>query len=421
MGKLSRKRRSVEETAELDMLADTIEDEIIDLVDPVEETTPAPDDVPTGKENLADTLDGGPADENSETIETNLDLFLVEGEELDDTLDEALMGVNVGDSNETLPHKNDADLDFEESLVKMFETTELLAAELVEKSFQAEKEEEKSLTVGEDPLDDGNAKRGLAARDTDETAGTGEIIESEDQLPENLFVNLELVKKIPGKEDGAPSVNTKPEETSAKTNWIDSSRYYPLAVQAIDSKISKYEQEVEKLVVEKEQLKKIYVHLRSILYLEGEELRKAVLLILGKYWSLKLSFLNKTRGVGFNENILIRYNGRRILAKIKSTSRVSPSHKFITQMWQDLHYSGLGASADGALIVNYSTETDPKDRTLAYADENEDQLEDLIFIDTRVLYKLTAAIIDGHLSVEDAKKILFKKGRVEFYSADLGF
>jgi hypothetical protein len=27
---------------------------------------------------------------------------------------------------------------------------------------------------------------------------------------------------------------------------------------------------------------------------------------------------------------------------------------------------------------------------------------------------LTAAIIDGHLSVEEAKKILFKKGRVEF-------
>ena len=113
-------------------------------------------------------------------------------------------------------------------------------------------------------------------------------------------------------------------------------------------------------------------------------------------------------------NILIQYNGRKILAKIKSTSSVYPSHKFITQMWQDLHYSGLGARADGALIVNYNIETDPKDRSLAYADDNEDQLDDLIFIDTRVLYKLTAAIIDGHLSVEEAKKILFKKGRVEF-------
>jgi len=421
MGKLSRKRKSVEDTAELDMLADTLEDEIIDLVDPVEEAAPAPDAVSTSKKEPAGTLDGEPADENLETIETNLDLFLVEGEELDDTLDEELMGVNVGDSNGRLSHKNDVDLDFEESLVEMFESTESLAVDLLGESSQTEKEVEESLTVGADPSDDGNDQQGLAARAIDETAKTGEVIESEDQLPENLFVNLELVKEATGNKDGATVVDKEPETTPEKTNWVDSSRYYPLAVQAIDKKIAEYEQAVEKLVAEKEQLKKVYLNLRSILYLEGEELRKAVLLILTKYWSLKLFFLNKTKGVGFNENILIRYNGRRILAKIKSTSRVSPSHKFITQMWQDLHYSGLGARADGALIVNYNTETDPKDRSLAYADEDEDQLDDLIFIDTRVLYKLTAAIIDGHLSVEEAKIILFKKGRVEFYSTDLGF
>jgi hypothetical protein len=400
MGKLSGKRKSVEETVELDMLADTIEDEIIDLVDPVEETAPAPDDVF--------------ADKNLETVETHLDLLLAEEEDLDDTLDEELMGVNVGDSNGTATHKNDADLDFEESLVEMFETTELLATELLEESSQTEKEEEESLGVGKDPSDDDKAKQGLAPRAADESAGTGEVIESEDQLPENLFVSLEPVKEAPDKKDGATAVDPEPEAAADKSNWIDSSRYYPLAVQAIDRKIAEYEQEIEKLVAEKEQLKKIYVHLRGILYLEGEELRKAVLLILGKYWSLKLFFLNKTKGIGFNENILIRYNGRKILAKIKSTPRVSPSHKFITQMWQDLHYSGLGARADGALIVNYNTKTDPKDRSLAYANEDEDQLDDLIFIDTRVLYKLTAAIIDRDLSVEEAKKILFKKGRVEF-------
>jgi hypothetical protein len=400
MGKPSGKRKSVEETAELDMLADTIEDEIIDLVDRVEETAPAPEDVS--------------ADKNFETVETHLDLLLAAGEDPEDTLDEDLIGVNVGDSKGRLTHRNEADLDFEESLVEMFETTELLAAELVGESSQTEKEEVESLGVGKDPSDDGNAKPGLAPGATDEPAGTGEVIDSEDQLPENLFVSLEPVEEAPGKKEGAPAVDGEPEATSHKTNWIDSSRYYPLAVQAIDRKISDYEQEIEKLVAEKEQLKKIYVYLRGILYLEGEELRKAVLLILGKYWSLKLFFLNKTKGIGFNENILIRYNGRKILAKIKSTSRVSPSHKFITQMWQDLHYSGLGARADGALIVNHNTKTDPKDRSLAYAGEDEDQLEDLIFIDTRVLYKLTAAIIDGHISVEDAKKILFKKGRVEF-------
>jgi hypothetical protein len=421
MGKLSRKKKSVEDTVEVDHLADTLEDEIIDLVDLIDEKDVGLDNVPTGKEEAAGTCDGEHAEENLETIETNLDLFLVDEEELDDTLDDELMGVNIGDSNATQTNKDDADLDFEKSLVKMFETTELLAAELVEKSSQTAKEREESLTVGAAPSDDGNVKRELAARATDETAATREVIEPEDELPENLFVNLEPVRKVPRKNDGATAVAKDSEATPDKTNWIESSRYYPLAVQAIDKKISEYKQQIDKLVAEKEQLKKIYVHLRSILYLEGEELRKAVLLILGKYWSLKLSFLNKTRGVGFNENILIRYNGRRILAKIKSTSGVSPSHKFITQLWQDLHYSGLGASTDGALIVNYNPGTDPKDRTLAYADEDEDHLDGLIFIDTRVLYKLTAAIIDGHLSVEEAKKILFKKGRVEFSSADLAF
>ena len=60
-----------------------------------------------------------PRDENLENGRGRISIFfLVDGEELDDTLDEELMGVNVGDSNGTLTHENDADLDFEKSLVK---------------------------------------------------------------------------------------------------------------------------------------------------------------------------------------------------------------------------------------------------------------------------------------------------------------
>jgi hypothetical protein len=331
------------------------------------------------------------------------------------------MGGTTGDSSETLTKKSDADLDFEASLVELFESSESLAAELLEESPQTEEEEKESLGVGKDPSDEGNANLGLAAEASDHTGGTGEVLESEDELPDNLFINLEPVKEAPSKPHDLTAIDGKPEVTSDKTNWIGGSRYYPLAVHALDRKIAEYEQEIEKLVAEKEQVKRTYVPLRSILYLEGEALRKAVMLIFAKYWSLKLLFLNKTKRARFDENILIKYDGRKILAKIKSTSSVSPSHKFIPQMWQDLRYSGLGARADGALIVNYDIETDPKDRSLAYADEDEDQLDDLIFIDTRVLYKLTAAIVDGHLSVEEAKKILFKKGRVEFYSAALAF
>jgi hypothetical protein len=73
----------------------------------------------------------------------------------------------------------------------MFETTELLAAELVEKSSQTKKEGEESLTVGADSSDDGNVNLELAAKATAETAGTGKVLESEDKLPKNLFVSLE--------------------------------------------------------------------------------------------------------------------------------------------------------------------------------------------------------------------------------------
>ena len=41
-----------------------------------------------------------------------------------------------------------------------------------------------------------------------------------------------------------------------------------------------------------------------------------------------------------------------------------------------------------------------------------------MFIDTPVLHKLTTAVIDGDLSFEEAKKLLFRKGRVEFDSTD---
>ena len=124
--------------------------------------------------------------------------------------------------------------------------------------------------------------------------------------------------------------------------------------------------------------------------------------------------MNKEKRIGFKENILIKHNNRIVIVKIKGTHSVTPSHKFITQVWQDLHYSGLGTRADGALIVNFDIGNDPEVRRIPYADEDAEELDDLILIDTRVLHKLTTAIIDGALSVEEAKKILFKKGRVEF-------
>jgi hypothetical protein len=147
--------------------------------------------------------------------------------------------------------------------------------------------------------------------------------------------------------------------------------------------------------------------------LKDEELKKAVAKIFSDFWSLKISHMDKTKSAEFRENILIEDNGRDILVKIKGTHEDYPSIKFITEVWKDLHYSGLGTGAEGALVVNYGLEKNPKERNLAYAEDKE-QLGDLIFIDARVLYNLTAAIIDADLTIEEAKRILFKKGRVEY-------
>jgi hypothetical protein len=391
MEKVSMKRKSVKDRVEYEIREDDLEGEIIDLVDP--------------------------ADDYLETIETSHNLSEVEFDDLADTLDEEFRGIDARDSKGKPTGEKEMNPDFEQALVQLFESSELAAAKLIEEEFREKEPVKKSIEADDDHRGGSLAHGDSRAQATNEKDGTESIPKPKKEFSKNLFLNIEVVEETPGGEAGAKQaalVDGKPGVTSAKTNWLDSGRYYPESVQTIDREIAEYEKKIEKLVHKKRKIKKTYEQLRSILYLEGEELKKAVAIILAKYWSLKLSFMNKAKRAGFNENILIKHNNRIIITKIKGTHSVYPSNKFITQVWQDLHFSGLGARADGALIVNYDIENSPESRRLAYADEDAEQLDDLIFIDTRVLHKLTTAIIDGDLAVEEARTILFTKGRVEF-------
>jgi hypothetical protein len=384
-------KKSAKDTAEIEIREDNPDDEIIDLVDL--------------------------ADEYLETLETTLNLSDVEFDELADTLEEELVGIDARDNIEVDESENETHPDFEKALLELFESSESAAAKLIKEEFHQEESAEKPVDADDHLSDVSMVHNKPRAQVTNEKDGSQNIPEPKKEFPKDLFLNLEVAKEAPNREVGADqdtSVNKKSKVTSDKTNWLDSGRYYPESVQAIDRKIAEYEQKIEKLEVKKKKIKKTYEKLTSILYLEGEELKKAVAIILAKYWSLKLSFMNKEKRAGFNENILIKHNNRIVMAKIKGTHSVYPSHKFIAQVWQDLHYSGLGTRVDGALIVNYDIENKPEARHLPYADEDAEQLDDLILIDTRVFHKLTAAIINGDLSVEEARKILFKKGRVEF-------
>lgn len=419
--KLFRKKNLPEDTVEIGVRADDNEDEILDLVDSLEEDSFTPNDTVSGEEEPVGALSEEPSDEKTEKgLETDGEVI----DELEDTLDEELIEGDDWRSPQAPVSENMTDQNLEEALLELFESSDLIASELIEEGQKTGEKNEEHFSVDSDRLHDNPADLEIAADSTREKDTTGKRPEPEDAIPENLFVDIKLGKgaldeKAFTVEPAAP--RRESEMTPDGIHWISNDQYYPVAVQTIDRKVARFEQEIEKLIAEKEELKKKYEHVRSILYLKDEELKEAVAEIFTKYWSLKITYMDKRKRAGFGENILIKYSGRDILVKIKGTYNDYPSHKFITQVWQDLHYSGLGTSAEGALIVNYDSEKNPKDRNSAYIDEDEDQLEDLIFIDTRVLHKVTTAIIDNDLSPEKAKEILFKNGRVEFYSADLAY
>jgi len=418
--KLFRKKKLLEDIPELRIYADDNEKEIIDLVDSAEESAIALDDVPTSEEESTETSNVEPADENLETIETNLDAFLVDGEELEDTLGAELIEIDDRRSPQAPVSENMTDQDLEEALLVLFESSELIASELIEEGQETGEKNEEHFSLDSDRLHDSLADLELttsAASGKDVTERTPEL---EDEMSKNLFVDLKSGKRGPSEAARATESASSRRESEMATDkiaWIESDQYYPIALQALDKKIAEFKQELENLTAEKEELKKKYECVRSILYLKNKELKKAVAEIFTDYWSLKISHMDKIKRAEFKENILIEHNGRDILVKIKGTLEDYPSIKFITEIWKDLHYSELGTSAEAALIVNCGLEKNPKERNLAY-EEDKEQLEDLIFIDTRVLHNLTTAIIDGDLTIEEAKKLLFRQGRVEFDSTD---
>jgi hypothetical protein len=133
------------------------------------------------------------------------------------------------------------------------------------------------------------------------------------------------------------------------------------------------------------------------------------------HWKLKVLDLENRKTAGFKDDILVEHDGRKVVFKIKSTSANRPPIKYITQLWQDLHYSGLGERVEGGLILNQDIKRDPRDRSPAYTGEDEEYLHDVVFLETRVLYHLTLAIVDYGLPLQEANELLLRKGRVEFH------
>jgi hypothetical protein len=244
----------------------------------------------------------------------------------------------------------------------------------------------------------------------------------EEDLFSELLDDLESTERAVVEEATAGarrlSADQPPRDTDLhEVDWARNGNYYPRALVTLDHQIAERQQEFERKITElkaqREELKKSLEALPSVLYATGDDLKKAVVWVFTTFWKLNVSELDATTRPSIKEDILLEHNGRKIVFKIKSTSDSPPSVKYITQLWQDLHYSGLGASAEAGLILNHQVRVDPKHRGLAYIGEEEEHLEDITFLDTRVLYDLTLAIIDHGLPTEEATELLLRKGRVK--------
>jgi hypothetical protein len=328
-------------------------------------------------------------------------------------------GVNI------LKHKPLANLNAENAVDSKNHVTEETAQEADELSEELFDDLEMNLeAIGEDCAQDDNmseAKNDLPEEFFDdlmtgsvaatENSAVDKTINLEGRLAEHLFINLERVWKAPATEPNEleavhPQGGSTPKPH--KEDLLDTGKYF-LELRGVDKKIAVYQRKIEQLMDKKEKMKKQYEHLSDILGKKGEELKKAVSVVLKEYWSLEISYMDKEKRDSFNENIIIQLDGRNILTKIKSTDKRKLPNKFITQVWQDLYFSNLGPTAEGALIVNYDLRSSEQYSASEHIAIDKELLADIIFIDTRILHELTIAILSSDLSIHEAKKILFKK------------
>jgi len=250
----------------------------------------------------------------------------------------------------------------------------------------------------------------------------------EEDLFSDLLDDLESTERAVAQEAEAIQLPVGAKETPRafaphELDWVRSGQYYPQLIASLDKQIAECQQVLDKkikeLTLKRDQLKQNFEDVRRLLTGQEDELRRSIHRVFTTFWKLKVSQLDANKRESFQEDLLVEHDGRKIVFKIKSSTTCDPSLKFITQLWQELHYSGLGSGAEGGLILNHDVPVEPKNRGPAYTGDKEDYLEDIIFVDTRVLYNLTLAIIDYGLPVQEATELLLRKGRVKFQLDDV--
>ena len=202
--------------------------------------------------------------------------------------------------------------------------------------------------------------------------------------------------------------------------WSLSDSYYPESVRDIDRQIgvitSEAQKKIDALKESHKQLKEQYKHVHELLTQTGDALKQAVHQTLEEVFGLKAQDLDDERAGIFKEDLLIvdEKMNRTLFAEVKGTRNSTPTLAYVVQLQKNL-LKRKSASAEGMLILNHDLTKDPNTRTDAYTSKDDSEaIQDISYLDTRVLFKLAIAILDGDESSEIGRNILFSGGRIEF-------
>jgi hypothetical protein len=200
-------------------------------------------------------------------------------------------------------------------------------------------------------------------------------------------------------------------------DWQSSNKYLPLEVRKYEEEINKIVEKAKDLIgeveIKQKSAKEKYKFLADLLTQKNDTLKEGVIRTLEEVLHLSVVDADKNKETTLNhEDIMIGVGDEQILAEIKGDNVSYPTSGHIAQLWK--HLKNKKEIERGALILNYDINTEPEKRKLAYTGEEEQQLDDIIFIDTRVLHDLAIAVIDYGMAAEKAIEILFQNGRIEF-------
>ena len=200
-------------------------------------------------------------------------------------------------------------------------------------------------------------------------------------------------------------------------NWQNSDTYLSVQVQRYEDKIDKIIQKAESLIQEqktkRDNARLKYNFLIDLLSQKHDVLKVAVIITLRDVFGLPVVDSDENKQTTLeHEDIMIQVGSDQILAEVKGDNASYPGTGHIAQLWK--HLKNKKEIERGALILNYDVNTQPEKRKLAYTGEEEHQIGDIIFIDTRALHDLAIAIIDYGMKAQDATKILFQNGRITF-------